>query len=757
MARLNIQIPDVHQEWMTEFDNYRYFLLSGGRASSKSFNVGLFCLNYAASVAEDTILCTREIQNTIKDSVHRQLEEQIDMFKLPYFNVGREYITHTKTKTQFMFKGLYRNIDNIKSIPNIGLVWNEESATLSKESLDVLIPTIRKAGSKIIFTFNPRLETDPLWIRFMLKPYMNSYYMHSTYLQNPYCTQEIIDEANYLMENDYDEYCHIYLGHLRTDDLDTVFKNSIIHLAMNRKVDDEGQVEYGVDPARYGDDDASITKRKGMDMKWHKEYPKTSVTQLANIVKNEVGNKQDLIKIDMGGLGCFTDNCKILTTQGWKRPSDIKVDDTAISKDSNGYLCNKKVISNTKDYATVLNSDGIEFSYNHPVFYKTRKKDKIKQDDWFKQVACSISLFDTEFMFKGNSDDFVIDEKTKTDSIGRKYKTNRVVSNCLDFSGLLGWVLAEGCVYGKNITIVQSVKKPKENHESIIKHLKACGNIVNISQKKDIVRYKIANKPLADWITENCYTSKKDARFLKLPEWIKNKNKECIGRFIDCYRMADGYIHKGNVIIYSASLRILEDMQILLLKVNKLSNIHLKAKAGSTSYIGERELTRTVNCYELLIKKNNVKMLLNKKTKIIEKQKVYNIRITGKTKALIVKFGNTIFWTHNCGVYDILHDDGYNVKEINFGGKADDPDRYANTASEMWGNLKKNINEISLVEDRNLMNELTTRKYKIDNKGRFMIESKDDYKKRGYKSPNIADSTIIAFHEPQNNFYYDFV
>lgn len=101
------------------------------------------------------------------------------------------------------------------------------------------------------------------------------------------------------------------------------------------------------------------------------------------------------------------------------------------------------------------------------------------------------------------------------------------------------------------------------------------------------------------------------------------------------------------------------------------------------------------------------------------------------------------------GVTDQLSSNGYNVIPVNFGGKAGDPDKYPNIISEAWFYMQGIMKDISLVQDNELLMELTTREWVMDSKGRRGVESKDSYKKKGYRSPDKADATILAYFTPK--------
>jgi phage terminase large subunit len=107
------------------------------------------------------------------------------------------------------------NVSQIRSLEGIDITWVEEAANISHTSWEVLIPTIRKHGSEIWISFNPVLETDSTFERFVKKPQPNSLVKHVTYRDDPWFPAELAREAAELRIRDPDAYRHIYLGHCR--------------------------------------------------------------------------------------------------------------------------------------------------------------------------------------------------------------------------------------------------------------------------------------------------------------------------------------------------------------------------------------------------------------------------------------------------------------------------------------------------------------------------------------------------------------
>ena len=155
------------QTWINEFNQpCRYKIAYGGRGSGKSWGIARLLL-YLVSVqnAPIRVLCAREFQASIADSVHRLFADTIAEMELPGYTVGKVQITH-ENGAVFFFRGLARNPHSIKSAEGIDIVWVEEAHAVSEDSWRQLIPTIRKPDSEIWISYNPRYLDDPTCQRF---------------------------------------------------------------------------------------------------------------------------------------------------------------------------------------------------------------------------------------------------------------------------------------------------------------------------------------------------------------------------------------------------------------------------------------------------------------------------------------------------------------------------------------------------------------------------------------------------------------
>jgi len=195
------------------FDPCRYKVLYGGRGAARSWSVARALLIKAAA-APLRIGCFRELQKSIKDSVHRLLTDQIGLLELPGYVVTDHEIRHANGSL-FLFEGLRHNVTKIKSLEGIDIAWVEEAERVSKTSWDVLVPTIRKAGSEIWVNFNPDLEDDPTYQRFVVHPPPNAWVKRVSCADNPWFPDELAAERAYLYATDPDAAAHVWGGECR--------------------------------------------------------------------------------------------------------------------------------------------------------------------------------------------------------------------------------------------------------------------------------------------------------------------------------------------------------------------------------------------------------------------------------------------------------------------------------------------------------------------------------------------------------------
>ncbi len=222
-------------EWaQVLFKPQRYKVAYGGRGSSKSWSFAraliLQSIRYPLR-----ILCTRELQTSIAESVHRLLSDQIEemglnhlfeiqnnaIYRQPYEKELQQGIT---TGSVFFFYGLKSNVTKVKSTEGINIVWVEEAEKVSENSWEVLIPTIREPGSEIWITFNPDEENDPTFQRFVVHPPPNCVSIPVNWIDNPWFPEDLRFEKDYLYKVDPEAAHHVWEGQCRKNLSSQIFR-----------------------------------------------------------------------------------------------------------------------------------------------------------------------------------------------------------------------------------------------------------------------------------------------------------------------------------------------------------------------------------------------------------------------------------------------------------------------------------------------------------------------------------------------------
>ena len=271
-----IQVPSKFKPVLSTAK--RFVVLIGGRGSAKSESIGAFLTLKAQTEAAD-ILCGREFQSSIDDSVHKLLKMMIeDRLKVSGFNILDKKI-ECLTGGGFRFKGFARNSSAVKSAQGFKYSWIEEAQTLSKESIQDLTPTIRAAGSQLFFTANPKSSADPFSKRFIV-PYQkeltkNGYYEDKQHLiivmnwrDNPWFPPELKAEREWdLAHLSRAEYDHIWDGAFNDHVEDAIIPAEWFDAAIDAHVKlgfkPKGIKVVSHDPSDKGPDDKGLCYRHG--------------------------------------------------------------------------------------------------------------------------------------------------------------------------------------------------------------------------------------------------------------------------------------------------------------------------------------------------------------------------------------------------------------------------------------------------------------------------------------------------------------
>lgn len=262
----------------------------------------------------------REVQDSIKDSVHKLLSDRIAYYDLSDYRVMESKIVNKITGTTFMFKGLQeQNADNIKSLEGLDIVWLEEAQKISKRSWDILNPTIRKAGSEIWISMNREKENDPVWMAVGANPDERTLVVKVNYTDNPFCPEEMRYLADRCRRENPDDYEHIWLGAPASANSRQLISYKSVRQAMDNVVEpSKSSLIIGLDVARFGDDRSVFCFRRGRVCTEFRSYAKLDNVAVANYATFFIREcRPQCVFVDAGGVGGGV--IDILHDRGYKK------------------------------------------------------------------------------------------------------------------------------------------------------------------------------------------------------------------------------------------------------------------------------------------------------------------------------------------------------------------------------------------------------------------------------------------------------
>lgn len=222
------------------FKPARYKVAYGGRGSGKSWGFARALLIQGA--AEPLrVLCAREFQNSISESVHQLLADQIGHLGLDGFYEIQNACIRGANGTEFIFAGLRHNVNKLKSLEGVDRVFCEESQNISKDSWDTLIPTIRKPGSEIWVCFNPELDSDETFKRFVTEPPEDAIVQKVNWSENPWFPEVLLKEKESCRIRDPEGYETIWEGKPRSAVRGAIYANEIVAAQTSKRI---GNVPY---------------------------------------------------------------------------------------------------------------------------------------------------------------------------------------------------------------------------------------------------------------------------------------------------------------------------------------------------------------------------------------------------------------------------------------------------------------------------------------------------------------------------------
>ena len=316
-----LSIPPKLQPIITRFNDYKIFIIEGGRGSAKTHTVGRI-LTYIAEKRIVRIFCGREIQATIEESVYTLFCDLIQKYSMAY-RVTKSKISSLLSGSTLSFKGFReRGAINIKGIEGADIVWVDEAQALTKLVLDNLLPTLRKETPiKFIFTLNRLFRDDAVMD---LASRDDCLHIHIDYFENPFCPATLLDEAERCRLTNPRDYNHIWLGQPASASDEYIFDFDKLYATLTQKPFGEcfyRQRVIGIDWAAQGKDlcVATILDRKSSEhwsvfkqISW--DEPNTTIS-VGKIIALIAEYSPDVIVLDIGGSGynvyCDLVNAKI--------------------------------------------------------------------------------------------------------------------------------------------------------------------------------------------------------------------------------------------------------------------------------------------------------------------------------------------------------------------------------------------------------------------------------------------------------------
>ena len=365
--------PCLEDFWLTPARNR---VLYGGRSSSKSWDAAGFAI-FLSNSCKIRVLCTRQFQSKIEESVYTLLKIQINRFNLGHrFRILENKIINRYTGSEFIFYGLWRSIDEIKSLEGIDIHWAEEAHLLTEEQWEILNPTIRKQGSQHWIIFNPRLVTDFVYRRFVTNPPPNTIVRKINYNDNPFLSNTMRAEVEAAKAEDYENYLHVYEGNPKSDDEESVIKRSHVMAAIDGHnalgIQISGIRRIGFDVADAGEDYCAMVESYGSLNVWADQWKAKEDELLKSCSKvwAKARESNSLIVYDAIGVGA-TSGAKFneLNTSNKVRIEHQKFfAGGAVAKPDSQYqrsgIKNRDYFANIKAQAWWLIADRFRNTYN---------------------------------------------------------------------------------------------------------------------------------------------------------------------------------------------------------------------------------------------------------------------------------------------------------------------------------------------------------------------------------------------------------
>jgi len=358
-----------------------YKISFGGRGSGKSWGFASLLMQELTK-EKHNLVCCREIQKSLAESSYRLIVDTIERLNLQGWNITKETLENVNG-SRVIFRGLkdLRAGNAIKSLEGYDRCWIEEAQSVSAESLQMLIPTIRMNGSEIWASYNPNTEEDAIE---SLKLREGAVIIKCNWCDNPWFTEKLAKdrEADYKFNPDLAR--HIWEGEYLAQADNAVMSRIAVHEAMEREVSEEGDYQLACDVARFGDDSTVIGLRKGLKLKSLDELKGKSLVEICDRIEIVAGhNKGMKMKIDETGVGGGV--VDILKSRGYREVIGINFGSKPQDTDKFADLPTEMWCTFPIEEAGLINNDRLfheltdrRYSYDHKARRQVESKDSYK-------------------------------------------------------------------------------------------------------------------------------------------------------------------------------------------------------------------------------------------------------------------------------------------------------------------------------------------------------------------------------------------
>lgn len=706
MAKTKTTKIVLAEEFEPLFDeHWRHICYYGSRSSGKSTAVA-YALLLRGRMKKHRILCVREFQNSIADSVYKLLSDLINKHNFTDYEIQRETIKNKLTGTEFIFKGLRKDIQTIKSLEGVTISWCFPAGTLVD---DKPIETY-KVGEYVMSWDEQTNEIIRKKVTAVLKRPMPQKMYRLTYAgkldiittgEHPFWTQRGWTPAKDIKQGDY-----IYASETK------LTRNYALPRRMWEKIRRRHAWSSTDIPTQQGDVVSRVQQQK--------------------TVRTTEEEQPDAQSRDtQEGIRYTKDKRPSSSRSWWKwaRLHSASANAVQRTESETTWLVDGNEHPYRKEERRRKDASSVQGRYSKRLLWnmrrggwkQTQRDDLCRKGREERQVLRKQRVDSVEVLEQGRFKQLRPDSRTD-------YVYNLTVEDTHTYfaSGLL----THNCEEAQTITA--------ESIDTLIPTIRTEGSQLiwtfNRLSELDPVFVKLCQKPSKDTYVKKVNSDVLE-RIGQLPQVIIDEREKMKREEPGLY----AHVWLGEPLSQTDNAILGRDnvLQAMMREVEPEGQVEIGV-----------DVARFGDDRTELVKRKGLKEIDRRTytklrtTEVAEKV----IAMADNDKTILIKVDDTGVGS---GVSDDLIKQGYNVIPINFGAKAMDSDKYPNLISEAWFYMEKIIDTIQLKNDTDLLMELSSRKWAMDSKGRRGVESKDSYKKRGFRSPDKADATILAFYTPE--------